>query len=126
MKNYKNITTDPDPKKWTTIIESITCNLCKKEFDGDNWGKPLGQEDTNYFSKTRLFFDEGCVSDSDTIIDEGKKFGRGFGEKISADICPECFKKKVIPALKEIGVDFQHTNWDGFTNVVKNQNNDSE
>jgi hypothetical protein len=75
-----------------TRVISLTCDLCGHKVEGDEWG-PSGRfaEETTEISHERSW----------------NRYGEGEWETISADICPECFRGKVVPALEAIGVKFQ-------------------
>ena len=36
----------------------------------------------------------------------------GDGESDTFDICPDCFKSKLIPWMREQGVEPEHKEWD--------------
>ena len=79
-----------------TITESITCDICKKTYKGRDW------ERENYSAlETEVRMKSG------SLYPEG-----GSGEEITFDICPTCFQKKLIPALKELGADPTISDWD--------------
>jgi hypothetical protein len=77
------------------ITESITCDICKRTFAGDVWEKKFYTVlETQVSMKTGVSYPEG-----------------GSGEKLTFDICPTCFKEKLIPALKELGAQPTTSEW---------------
>lgn len=91
MKNKK--TTEKTIKH--EYIESITCDICKKVYEGDDWERnDLECLETEVRMKTGYNFPEG-----------------GCGEEINYDICPLCFEDKLIPALKTMGAESTVENW---------------
>lgn len=77
-------------------IVSVTCDICKQEFDDDDWNKGAYEVlETNVSMKTGYLYPEG-----------------GNGDEITFDICPYCFKNKLIPALKELGAHPTESKWD--------------
>jgi hypothetical protein len=74
-----------------TITDAIVCDLCKKEFKGDEW-----TDDTYHHIETKVSY-----NDYESFPDDYYT-----NEEISMDICPECFKHKLIPwILKQGGQD---------------------
>ena len=74
--------------KESTISVSLVCDICGKRAPcADDWTiEPYETLDTT------IEFDEG------TCYPEERS-----GERISADICPECFKTKLIPWIESFG-----------------------
>ena len=77
------------PAKTIEVITAVTCDLCgRKGRDGD-WAKSL--------------FD---VEDVEISYESGYRYPEcGSTEVISYDICPDCFKNKLMPWLKSQGAD---------------------
>lgn len=91
MKKYikKTIT------RTETFLSSTTCDICKKKYS-DEWGKRNYEVlETNVSLKTGESFPDG-----------------GSGKIISFDICPDCFRNRLIPALKRMGAEPITTEWD--------------
>lgn len=84
MKNKKNVHRSYDDE----VIESITCDICKKTYSGEHWEKASSYDvlETEVKLRTGSSYPEG-----------------GSGEETYFDICPTCFEEKLIPALKELG-----------------------
>lgn len=80
----------------TTHVVSLQCDLCKKEFKGDSWTRHFGSvEETTLRYKTGYAYPDG-----------------GYGEEYEIDVCPECFKDKLLVWFKEQGVEPRMTKWD--------------
>jgi hypothetical protein len=78
------------------IIDSITCDICKKTYRGENW--------------ERERYD---VLETQVKLHTGNSFPEGgSGEDIFFDICPICFVEKLIPVLKEFGAEPTREEWD--------------
>ena len=76
--------------KCTVFVEKH-CDICgAKSNDIDNW-----DSDKNYSSETEITLSEGT-----TCPDGNGDFQTTF----ECDICPECFKQKLIPWLESQGV----------------------
>lgn len=79
-----------------TFIESITCDICKKEFPGSAWARDAYSAlETNVYMQTGGNYPDG-----------------GFGYLISFDICPKCFEDELVPALAGLGASPTITEWD--------------
>lgn len=72
-------------------VISVQCDLCKREYTDRNWG----EKSPCRTLETRVFFFEG-VHDRD---------GGGRKERTWFDICPECFRDKLLPWLKSQGAE---------------------
>jgi hypothetical protein len=87
------------PARESEIVEYITCDLCGAKGDdqerwwdtpdGDNVNRTLVQWKTGYS------YPEG-----------------GSGETIKVDMCPHCFKDKLIPWLESQGAKPRKDDWD--------------
>lgn len=93
MKKYrqKQITKD------VTILDKTICDMCKKEINGGDWADGMYDiDETNISYRTGKNYPEG-----------------GFGEKYRIDLCPECFKNKLIPFIEEEGnTNIESEEWD--------------
>ena len=77
----------------TTIVETV-CDMCGTRFKGDGF-----DNDSLYkVAEVYIEFKEG------EQYPEGGRF-----DMIKPDICPSCFKEKVIPFLESEGVDCSPT-----------------
>lgn len=86
MKNYKKI------KVTEQVVESITCDLCHKSY------KP---ESAN--SETEIHI---------SITESEFHYDYGYGRKTEIDLCPDCFKNKLIPFLKQNGAECKEEEFD--------------
>ena len=81
------------------ITDKMTCDICALTVEGDKWSN---NEDV------RKEFGNEC--DVSFNYSEGKSFREdgGWKKTYSLDICPMCFKHRIIPLLqKEYGVMLQ-------------------
>jgi hypothetical protein len=76
--------------------EKVFCDLCNIESKNKRWGS-TGYE----VSETRIHQREG------EVYPEG-----GGGEEYIVDLCPTCFKEKLIPWLNSQGANLKQTDWD--------------
>lgn len=86
MKHQKTVTV---PEKTESRIDKITCDLCGSKDEGGyrDWGGG-----------------EGNIYTTTVELEEG--YGYGDGGNVTTtefDICPSCFKTKLIPWLKRQG-----------------------
>jgi len=81
------ITKKVEEKYERDALVKIICDLCKKEFSGESWGaRGFDVQET----EIRYRFGETYPDSS-------------FCEELSFDVCPNCFKKKLIPWFEENG-----------------------
>ena len=90
MKKEKEITKSYK----TTLVESVTCDLCGVENNDAN----TFCQTVNWASDTYAKEEVGVFIAEGNVYPEG-----GYKEVIEFHICPKCFKDKVIPWLKENG-----------------------
>lgn len=78
-------------KAWSeNAVVGHKCDLCGKEIIGDGWNP----KDDSDISDTKVWMINGTeYLDPDT----------GYSEETIFDICPQCFKKKLVPWLKSQG-----------------------
>ncbi len=76
------------------------CDLCGLEVKGDDW-----QAGSWEINETTVSIE--IKQKEGTNYPEG-----GSGTKHEIDICPDCFKGKLIPWLKSQGADIQEKEWD--------------
>ena len=70
-------------------IVSITCDICKETYRGQNWGKGgYVEENTDVSFEYGYCFPEGRST-----------------KKIEFDVCPKCFKEKIIPFMQTFGAE---------------------
>jgi len=90
MKTYLTVHKSYD----TEVLQTVECDICKKKFKNENWDR------TSSFD----------VLETEVSMRKGEQYPEcGSADEISFDICPTCFEKKLIPALKEMGASPSHT-----------------
>lgn len=83
MKNYV------DRNRTYRECKSIECDMCGKKHAGDEWGD-------DYYD----------VLKTAVKIREGDRYpDGGFETDLVFDICPECFRNKLVPWLAEQGAE---------------------
>ena len=79
-----------------TITESITCDICKKTYRGENW------ESEGY-----------SVLETEVRMRTGTSYPEmSSGQETSFDICPTCFVERLIPAMAVFGAIPTVEDWD--------------
>lgn len=85
----------------STYLECVrrTCDLCGKESSDGDWEKSTyEQNETNI--EIKIKHREGYnVSDG------------GSGDEIEIDLCPDCFRHKLVPWLQSEGAKINYSNW---------------
>lgn len=85
MKHFKTVTEERQR------VESVTCDCC-----GQPW-------------KTGNFE----INEVKIYHNEGKSYPEGcWGEALELDICPGCFKGKILPALRSLGITQEYHRYD--------------
>ena len=96
MDHYKDVKI---PARVKSQIYKTTCDLCGKKALDEGlhiWGEgKFDATETELRLKTGDSYPDG-----------------GYGEVLDIDICPDCFKEKLIPWLKGQGVDCTFKKWD--------------
>ena len=97
MKIYEEYTI---PAKSGKRLAKRICELCGHEDTKDGW------DTTTYeINDTRI--------DITVMQEEGESHGsEGYTSRLVVDICPTCFKEKLIPWLKEQGATLNHEELD--------------
>ena len=90
MKTYKEVTYSRN------ALIRTTCDMCGKVSKYDDWA-----EDNYEVQEVTIKYNEG------THYPEG-----GYGNITSVDLCPECFKIKLVPFLISEGVEVTSKEWD--------------
>jgi len=88
MKAYKKETVERE------FLDKTICDLCGEE-GGHDWSR-------------------SCFKVSETIIllKEGERYPEaGWGTKIEIDICPKCFKTKLVPWFESQGMKVEEKEW---------------
>ena len=97
MKVYKEITIPATKRKECT---HRLCDICGKKGHGDEW------------SAGSYIVDETEIS----IVVKQKQGNEcsdgGNGTEYDIDLCPDCFKNKLIPWLRSQGAHVQEIEWD--------------
>ncbi len=78
------------PEKKVEVVTHKTCDICKRSDDCCDI-----DETAVSFRDVKMAFPE-C----------------GSGRNYSYDICHDCFKQKLIPALRELGAEPSVTDWE--------------
>jgi hypothetical protein len=97
MRHYEKVKV---PEKTVEKHIKTTCDICNKEATNGGW------ETSSYE-----------INETEVRVEVRQKDGNsypgsGWGEQFCADICPECFKGKLIPWLKEQGCKAEVEEWD--------------
>ena len=82
-------------------VKSRKCDLCGIESTGEEWEAQSIYE----------------IKETEILVTVRQKEGStypdgGWGEKYEIDLCPDCFKDKLIPWLKSQGAQIQREEWD--------------
>lgn len=92
MKTYKEV-----PRTGTDrVLDKLKCDICQRDFD-NHWDRQFSYEvlETVVKFKTGESFPEG-----------------GSGKEIIIDICPECFKRTLVPFIESFGSKIVEKEWD--------------
>lgn len=92
MRTEKEIQMSGTRKVW----DSTTCDICGfKAKDENNWAKEAWErEETTILLEEGFYYPDG-----------------NYGEKLSVDICPNCFKTKLVPWLEAQGAKMRKKEW---------------
>lgn len=92
MKHYETKTV---PAREEQELACITCDLCGRE-TRDDW------ED----------YRDGTTEVEVRLNQHKMESGYGaFGTDLSFDLCPDCFRNRLIPWLKDQGAEVQEKKW---------------
>jgi hypothetical protein len=93
MKHTKKVIR---PEKEVEITEAIECDLCKRKFTGYEWPRKTFE-----------------VLECKMELRTGKAYpdGEGWGESLTVDICPDCFKTKLAAWLESQGAKLRVETW---------------
>lgn len=85
------------------IFVEMTCDICGKESSSNgSWSRELYAIDHTQVEVKVIVKQE-----------EGHNYpGGGSGTEIKVDLCPECFRNKLIPWLRSQGVHIEEREWD--------------
>jgi len=73
---------------WARENTGMECDVCGLCVEGDEWPADLYEE---YVTKCE--FEHSVNGPGDTVD----------GRRLSIDVCPDCFEKKLVPALEALG-----------------------
>lgn len=90
MKHFKTIVI---PEKTKEILNKITCDICNSEIITEDKDR-FSNNEINVSCKIGRCYPDDC-----------------YGDKISFDICPDCFKNKLIPFLNSLGAEGTEESW---------------
>jgi hypothetical protein len=91
MRVFRSITV---PKQQRDIYDYTVCDICKDE-SNEEWAPGFS------------------AFESTVEISDGESFPEGgSGTSIKYDICPKCFKEKLIPWLESQGAETKVNEWD--------------
>lgn len=71
------------------VVVATVCDLCKRKYRYEGWNQGLYERE-----ETEISYESG------EVYPEG-----GSTEVISYDICPKCFKEKLMPWLESQGAE---------------------
>jgi len=83
-----------------TYTSKVVCDLCGKEAPHPSDWRPwaIGGFD---------------VTETEVTMKTGEQYPEcGGGSRFFFDVCPECFKSKVVPAMQALGAELQEEEWD--------------
>jgi len=97
MKQYEEKVVQ-HTQRW---VKCRKCDMCGVESDGRSW-----EAESIYY-----------VNETEIRVEIRQKEGAnypegGSGTKYEIDLCPKCFKEKLIPWLKSQGADIREEEWD--------------
>lgn len=100
MKLYKKVVV---PEKIEDVRNGLLCDLCgKKSPDNYNWTvESFSVSETKLKIETQLSQREG------SNYPEG-----GMGTEYEIDLCPECFKNRLVPWLQSEGAKIEERDWE--------------
>lgn len=84
------------------VIDKTICDLCKRETAGDNWEKSDWQVTNTTNVSTRV-----SAKCNRSYWGDG-----GEGAEIIIDLCPWCFRDKLMPWLREQGANIEVKEYD--------------
>lgn len=97
MKTYEEYI-EPEHKR--SRLKSRTCDLCGLTAKTNEWGA------SSY---------EVCETEVEITIrqKEGSSYPEGGqGTEFEVDLCPKCFKEKLVPWLRSQGAKIEEREWD--------------
>jgi RNA polymerase subunit RPABC4/transcription elongation factor Spt4 len=96
-REYETVTV---PARQEKRLVNRSCDLCGRQAKANEWGDSIFDADET----------EIAVSVRQR---EGKNYPEGgYGTKYEIDLCPDCFKKRLVPWLQSQGADIEEKDWD--------------
>lgn len=97
MKRYEK---QAVPASLRTVLVERCCDLCGRAAKDDEW-------DAGTYT----------VSETEILVEVRQKDGSaypegGSGTKYEVDLCPKCFKEKLVPWLISQGAKIEKLDWD--------------
>jgi len=87
------------PEREEEYIAELRCDICGRKAPKPGGDHPWKEE----------IYD---IHDVDVKLREGDQYpDSGSGEETSFDICPKCFKERLIPALFAMGAQPRKVDW---------------
>lgn len=107
-KVYEKKLLPPSPAREVNQFVKTVCDLCGAESKRDDWWYFYGHRDPE---------DNGNLQETEVKVviryTHGTSYPEGGnGKEYSVDICPDCFRKKLIPWLKEQGAEIREEEWE--------------
>ena len=91
-KGYKKVTSEVE----RDVLVAMSCDLCRKTTTKHDWATGFYEvAETTVESKEGTSYPDG-----------------GSGTLYDVDICPDCFRDKLIPWLQSQGAAVRETEWD--------------
>ena len=89
------------PARKEMVLKTRTCDLCGKSSSREEW-------------ESRSIY---AVNETEIVVVVRQKDGacypdNGSGKKYEVDLCPRCFKSKLIPWLISQGATIKREEWD--------------
>lgn len=103
MRTYKKIIVPAVPECTKKVFDQILCDLCKKP------GTAPSEWSTSYSSYE--------VNETELTVTVRQKEGYNFpeggdGTEYVIDLCPDCFKNRLVPWFKSQGAEIKEKDWD--------------
>jgi len=96
MRTYEKV---QETKVWDVLAET-KCDLCGAIAKDGNW-------DSSYWSINTVDVEIKIQQREGSEYPDG-----GSGTEIKVDLCPKCFKEKLVPFLRSNGADIKEVKWD--------------
>ena len=103
MQIYKEVM---EPARKAKEFAGMKCDICGRETDEDHWGEDDFERievEINHekYPRLRMSIEPVMAQRTTVKLNEAMCYpGDCYGETTSFDICPDCFKDKLIPWIK--------------------------